>query len=332
MTAGTNASTSTKQQVLAMLEEQRGCSISGELLATQLQLSRNAIWKAIKDLQKDGHRITAAPNRGYCLCDDSDVLSVQGILPHLTPVVPPAAIFVHDQLESTNKTAKEMAIAGAAHGTLVIAQQQTAGKGRYGRDFHSPAQGGIYFSLILDPRQLPFDTPTLVTAFTAVCVCTAIEALTTKTPQIKWVNDLFLDGKKMCGILTEAVMDFESGTTAWIVVGIGINFSDDGSTSARDLPATAGFVFDAEKPLTTRNRLIAEIVNRLLSADISEKEVLAQYKQRMFLLGQRVRVTRSDEQFEALVLDIDDSGQLVIRTDDGQQLTLSAGEISIRAH
>jgi len=256
---------SSKKYVLALLESKRNQSISGEYIAEQLNVSRNAIWKAIRELRNDGYKIRAVTNKGYCLCEDNDILSVEGMLPYLSQEKISERIFIYDCLESTNKTAKEMAISEAEHGTVVIADSQTAGKGRYGRSFHSPPNHGLYMSLIIKPNQYRFSTPTLITAFSAVTVCEAIEAISDKRPKIKWVNDIFLNGKKICGISAEAITDFESGNTQWIVVGIGVNYSTLATDFPEELRHIAGSVFGLDTPPTTRNHLAAEILNRFLT-------------------------------------------------------------------
>ena len=191
-------------------------------------------------------------------------------------------------------------------------------------------------SIVLDPKQLSFTAPTLITSFVALCVCEALEAVTQKEPQIKWVNDIFLNEKKICGISTEASMDFESGSTAWIVVGIGINVKPAKEGFPQDGRNTVGALFEgaaSEAAGITRNHLIAEIMNRILfSAERpSEAEMLENYRHRMFLLGQQVLITRGEQQFEALAADIDDSGQLIIENADGKREALSSGEISIKS-
>jgi BirA family biotin operon repressor/biotin-[acetyl-CoA-carboxylase] ligase len=228
-----------------------------------------------------------------------------------------ASVKVYDSLESTNTTAKELAISGAAHGTVVVAESQTDGKGRYGRGFESPKGSGIYMSIVLRPQDFG-GKPVLVTSYAAVTVCEAIESLTDKSPTIKWVNDVFIDGKKICGILTEAVSDFESGGVQWVVVGIGINF-----TANENLPEVAGAVFE-DSPCITRNRLIAEVVNRMLSfngtCDISE------YRKRLMWVGERVTATGHGE---VVIVGVDDEARLIVRKDDLQEVALCSGEVSV---
>jgi BirA family biotin operon repressor/biotin-[acetyl-CoA-carboxylase] ligase len=324
---------SSKKNILALLENRRDEYISGEYIAEQFNISRNAVGKAINEIKKDGYKINAVTNKGYCLCDDNDILSVQGMLPHLSQINTSEKIFVHDILESTNKTAKEKAISGAEHGTVIIANCQTAGKGRYGRAFYSPLNYGIYMSFILRPSQFYFSTPTLITAFAAVSVCEAIETISDKKPRIKWVNDIFIDKKKICGILTEAVMDFESGNTQWIVVGVGINFNKPPSIDfPEDLQQIAGAIFETDSLPTTRNCLCSEIINRIIHSEShDEKKILEEYRRRMYILGKKVSVTGGTETYEALALDIDDIGRLVVQKDNGEILPLSSGEIRVKA-
>ena len=184
----------TKERILALLEENRGTPLSGEVLAEELGVSRTAVWKAIKDLQKAGHAIAAAQNRGYTLDTDSEVLSEQGVRLFLRNKS--LNLVVAQELESTNLTAKQMAAAGAPHGTLVVADSQTAGRGRRGRSFASPPGTGLYLSMVLRSA-LPMQSAVLVTSAAAVAVCRAVERAAGKRLDIKWVNDLFYRGEKV---------------------------------------------------------------------------------------------------------------------------------------
>jgi BirA family biotin operon repressor/biotin-[acetyl-CoA-carboxylase] ligase len=324
---------SVKKYVLELLENKRGQNISGAHIAEQLNVTRNSVWKAVKELEKAGYRINAVTNKGYCLCDDNDILSVQGMLPFLSDRAVSNKIKIYDSLESTNKTAKELAISGAEHGTIVISDCQTVGKGRYNRNFFSMSGHGIYMSFILRPNQRHWiDVPTLVTSYAAVSVCRAIEKTTGKTPQIKWVNDIFIDGKKVCGILTEGVTDLESGNMQWIVVGIGINFISPDTGFPEDIKHIAGSVFSEDKPTITRNRLAAEVINLILDIENSSdsKTMLIEYKKRLMMIGKKIVVSRLNEpSFEAVAIDIDEEGRLIIRKGDGDVISLFSGEISI---
>jgi BirA family biotin operon repressor/biotin-[acetyl-CoA-carboxylase] ligase len=312
----------TKAKVLQYLENNRGLSISGEKIADSIGVSRNAVWKAVAQLKKDGYRIKAVNNRGYCLCNIQRDIITAAQIAHFSNNTDISRIKVYDTVESTNTAAKELAIAGAAHGTLIVSDCQTGGKGRYGREFISPRGSGIYMSMILRPSS--GNNPTLVTSYAAVAVCESIETLTAKSPKIKWVNDIFIDGKKVCGILNEAVTDFESGQVEWIVVGIGINF-----TACNNLPSHAGAIFEEDSPTTSRNNLIAEIAARMLNFD--GKCDIAAYRNRMMWLGERITVTGRGTAFDAQAVDVDDNGRLIVKKDNGQTETVCSGEVSIKS-
>ena len=320
---------STKTSVLALLESSRGQSLSGAHMAQRLNLSRNAVWKAVKELEKDGYVIQAVRNKGYMLLDDNDIVSVQGIEAFLPRNCGP--VYVYETLESTLKTGKEMAISGAGHGTVIVANGQTLGRGRFGRSFYSPSGLGIYMSFVLRPEKLAVESSSLVTAFAAVCVCEAIEALTGKSPGIKWVNDIILEGRKICGILTEAVMDLESGGVQWMVLGIGINFSAKAADFPEDLRQTAGSLFMDKKPDITRNRLIAEIAGRITPENpCSREEIIEKYRRRIIMLDRKIRVMGAGEEYEATAVDIDGNGGLMVRLENGEIRTLSSGEVSTK--
>ena len=323
---------STKNRILELLEQQRGKSISGEHLAEILSISRNAVWKAVKELQKDGYHIVAVTNKGYCLSDENDIVSIPGIRPFLSEKSQPYVkkIQTYKSLESTNKTAKEMAVAGAEHGTVIISDCQTMGRGRYSRKFFSPT-GGLYMSIILRPEELHFVNPTCITAFAAVSVCEAIESISEKTPKIKWVNDIFIDGKKVCGILTEAVTDFESGGLDWVVLGIGINVSIRTGDFPSDLQSLATSIYPDEKMSGVRNKLSAEIINRILGFDTSprETEIFEKYKKRLMMLGKEITVIQNQMEYKATAVDVDSVGHLIVKNENGEIVPLSSGEIRI---
>ena len=324
---------STKNRILELLEQQRGESISGEHLAGILSISRNAVWKAVKELQKEGYNIVAVTNKGYCLSEQNDIISIPGIKPFLSEKSQPYAnkIQVYKSLESTNKTAKEMAVAGAEHGTVIISDCQTMGRGRYSRNFFSPAGGGLYMSIVLRPEVLHFENPTSVTAFAAVSVCEAIESISKKTPKIKWVNDIFIDRKKVCGILTEAVTDFESGGLEWIVLGIGINVYIRAEDFPGDLQSLATSIYSEERMPGVRNKLSAEIINRILGFETSpsETEIFEKYKKRLMMLGKEITVNQNRMEYKATAIDVDSVGHLIVKNENGEIITLSTGEIRI---
>ncbi len=332
---------STRGNVLKALEENIGATVSGEELASRLNISRAAIWKAIQELRKEGYCIDAITNKGYCLAQDSDMLAVEGVPPPVKAQSMMGRIHLFKPLESTNLTAKKIALDGALPGTVVIAEEQTKGRGRMGRSFYSPPAGGIYMSFILEPR---FDVAksVLITTAASVAVCKAIEKVTGISCQIKWVNDVYMGSKKICGILTEAVTDFESGHIDYIVLGIGINYSICRTAFPKELSDIAGSLFeDSADNGLSRNRLIAEVINQVfeINEKLESREFIEDYKRRSFVLGKDIRIIPTAgldkernlaEGISAAAVDIDGDGGLVVRYQDGSVGTLNSGEISIR--
>ena len=190
-----------------MLEESRGEYISGEDIAKRLYCTRGAVWKAIKSLRDEGVRIDAVTNRGYCLEGSSDIVSESGIRRYLGNE---HEIFVLKTVGSTNAYLRELAQKGAAEGTLVVSSEQTRGQGRRGRTFFSPADTGLYLSVLLRP-EAAVNEAVKITSIAAVAVCAVLEKVCGVQPEIKWVNDIFVNGKKAAGILTEAAFDMENG-------------------------------------------------------------------------------------------------------------------------
>ena len=319
----------TKESVLALLEANRGHSLSGEEMARALCMSRAAVWKAVRALREDGHGIDAATNRGYALLPGSGVLSAAGICPYLTDARWADRVLVFPSVESTNKTAKELASGGAAHGTVIIADAQTAGRGRYGRTFYSPPGSGLYMSVLFRGAALRLPQPTLCTVAAAVAICRAVRSVTGQEAQIKWVNDILLGGRKVCGILTEASTSLESGCIDWLVIGIGINVHTDNFPN--DLSRTAASLRPGECG-GLRNRLAAALVNTFLSSDdwLHGAGVFAEYRAHLSMLGRTVTVLEAGGAYDALALDVDESGRLVVQKEDGERLTLSSGEISVK--
>lgn len=273
-----------KEKILTFLETNKDSYTSGETMAGSLGLSRNAVWKAINDLRKAGYQIDAISNKGYRLAQNNDIISKQGILSYINEgilSITSENIQIHDSLASTNKTAKELAISGTNHGTLIIARQQSYGKGRRDHSFFSP-EGGIYMSIILSPDKLPTLDKDVLTAYTGVSVCDAINELCSLNPRIKPVNDLFIEGKKICGILTESGSEFETGLVQWIVIGIGINFDSNINAFPKDLQDIVGSLYLPGQAQISKNQLIANIYERLLCWDnLNEDKIKAEYNDRL---------------------------------------------------
>ncbi|MEG2274318.1 MAG: biotin--[acetyl-CoA-carboxylase] ligase, partial [Clostridia bacterium] len=235
-----------KEKILKILEGNRDCVVSGQQLADQLGISRAAVWKAIKSLQGAGYVISAKTNGGYALQAVNDIVSRSAVEVCLGYSLKDAYFF--DEVDSTNNFALTLAQNGVAEGALVVATQQSNGKGRVGKSFVSP-KGGIYMSVVLRPN-CPLAEATLLTPMAAVAVAKAIRKLCNVDAKIKWVNDIYLDGKKICGILTQAVTDFENEHVAAVVVGIGINFDTPASAFDGELACKARSIFCAEQAKT----------------------------------------------------------------------------------
>ncbi|MDD3428572.1 MAG: biotin--[acetyl-CoA-carboxylase] ligase [Oscillospiraceae bacterium] len=324
-----------KEKVLAYLEANRGASVSGEELAVLFGVSRTAVWKAISALKAEGHLIDAGTNRGYTLALNSDVLTHSGILSYLSSPQDTYCIEVHQTIGSTNQYAKELAAKGAPHGTVIVAASQTQGRGRLGRCFTSPP-GGIYFSFLLRPA-LTAEKGLCFTTAACVGVCNAIEQTTGIIPAIKWVNDIYVNDKKVCGILTEAATNFETGTLEYVIVGIGVNFATPSAYFEGELAEIATSLYPDEPAPFSRNQIAAALIENVGKAlqQPESPHIMAAYKQKSFLPGRMVQVCSTsistDAGRTALVNSIDDAGRLLVTyQDDGSTAALSSGEVRLR--
>ncbi|MCF0123917.1 MAG: biotin--[acetyl-CoA-carboxylase] ligase [Ruminiclostridium sp.] len=320
---------SVKDRVLEALEANRGEYFSGETLAGQLQVSRNAVWKAISQLREGGYPIDALPNRGYCLQPDSAILSSQSIARYLT--VPGLTVEVRPTVTSTNLLLRQRAEEGSPEGLVLAAGTQTAGKGRRDHSFFSPPDSGLYMSLLLRPDMAAREALSLTTC-AAASVALAIEETAGVEAGIKWVNDVFCRGKKVCGILTEAALDLETGGLQYAIVGIGVNlFPPEGGFPAT-LPE-AGAVFDARpRGLEGRSQLAGRILDHFFSfyPRLTEKPFFEDYRKRSLVLGQPITILERGKTRPAVALDLEPDFSLRVRESDGSLNLLTSGEVSIR--
>ncbi len=250
----------------------------------------------------------------------SDELSLAGILRYLPEDFDRQRIQFFPLIDSTNTEAKRQATEGAPDGTVLVAAQQTAGRGRVGRSFYSPRFGGIYFSILLRPKLLMQDM-VRITACASIAVADAIFAVTGVYPQIKWVNDLYFSGKKVCGILTELV----SAPSHAVVVGVGVNCS---AVFPKELQEIAGNLPEVED---MKNRLAAELTMRLSSLEemIVKGDFLSKYRKHSMVIGQYVTLLQ-EEGSRYFAKGIGDNCELILEDENGQERRLSTGEISIR--
>ncbi len=320
-----------RERILEALMEAKGNFVSGEKLALRFGVSRAAVWKTVNALRKEAYEVEAVPKKGYRLAGN-DVLSPEGILSQLKTVFPFRPV-CRRVVTSTNTVLKEMAAAGAEEGTVLLAEEQTEGRGRLGRSFYSPFGSGLYMSILLMPEQLPSKAARLTT-MAACAAALAIEELTGRDVGIKWVNDLYMDGKKVCGILTEASMSLESGRLERAVVGIGVNLREPEGGFPPELRSIVGAVWGADCGETNlRNTLAARILDRFAEYYLhpDSDDCYLTYKQRSFLLGKEINILHPDGSHSpATALSVDRNYRLVVRLADGREALLNSGEVSVR--
>lgn len=317
------------ERMLELFDARRGEYLSGQSVADSLGVTRASVWKAVKELQESGYYIDAATRRGYRFAPENDVLSAAGVRAHLGAAASGMAVEVFDSVSSTNTLLRERAAAGAAEGTVLLASRQTAGRGRFGREFYSPAATGLYMSVLLRPAIAPGLAARITTA-AAVAMCRAIERCTHSRPQIKWVNDVFVGGRKVCGILTEAALGMESGVLEYAVLGAGVNVYRPAGGFPPDIAGIAGALLDAPCG-NVRAELAGVFLTELggLYPQLETGAFMEEYRRRSLVIGRRVSVRKREGALEATALDIDADCHLRVRYDDGQEETLSSGEISI---
>ena len=359
---------STKEKVLSMLASQAGAgqAVSGEALAAECGVSRAAIWKAINALREQGLQIEGTTNGGYQLKDDdifSDELFRQTFAANY-PEFSESHIECFKEIDSTNTYAKRILAecgnlrdssgtlteAGQKyHKAIFIAEKQTAGRGRLGRTFVSPEKTGIYISVIYAPKG-GITNPARLTACAAVAICRAIKNVVCKLPegtsiepQIKWINDIFVNGKKVCGVLAEGVANFESGMIEAAVVGMGINIKKNTTAFEGQLADVVGTLEDATSAKISRIDIAAEVAGQVLkifeedaSSEAAHKAIIKEYKEASFLIGRELTVYPliGDEKssYKAIATDIDDNAGLIVTLEDGSKRTLSSGEVSLKSN
>ncbi len=304
--------------------------ISGSALAEKLGVSRNAVWKAVKALESEGYIIESVTAKGYRLSKESNHLSEHLISSKLTASVLGKRIIVLDEVDSTNNYAKELTAKDKSNGTVIVADHQTAGKGRMGRSFVSPPGKGLYMSVILRPEFSLHIAP-LITSAVAVAVAEAIESVCDTDIQIKWVNDLYLNGKKICGILTEGSMDMEMRAMDIAVIGIGINvrsvegcFDEELSKRASSIEDETGFVLD-------RNALCAAVINHIDTYlnKIENRSYLREYRRRELLTGNEITANIGNETITGKAVGIDRNANLMVELENGIVRSLSSGEANL---
>ncbi len=310
-----------RDNIIFLLEKNKGQYVSGQEIAEKSNVSRSAVAKCISALKKDGYSINSVNNLGHCLDADCDILSEQGIHAHLDNE---AEVIVFDLIDSTNNEAKRICANESNKDFIIAANGQTNGRGRRGKVFYSPALNGLYFSLVLHP-DIELKDATGITAAAAVAVAQTIIETTKKDPKIKWVNDIFIENKKVCGILTEAVTDFETMNVQSVIVGIGVNLTTEiFPDEIKEIADSVGKI--------DRCEFIASVFAKIkaLCEKLPDRSFMDDYRKLSLVIGKKVHFIQNGVSYIATAKDILNDGCLLVETEDGNEILLNSGEISIK--
>ncbi|MCR5595330.1 MAG: biotin--[acetyl-CoA-carboxylase] ligase [Lachnospiraceae bacterium] len=323
-----------KSTLLTLLRESESY-VSGQEISKLLGVSRSAVWKVIKQLREDGYDIEAVSNRGYRLKDTPDNMSKDEILSRLQTVKMGRDLYYFDETDSTNVRIRVLADEGASDGALAVSDMQTSGRGRRGRGWISPAGMNIYMSLLLEPKLSPSDAP-MITLIMALAVSRGIMDLVENVEaKIKWPNDIVINGKKVCGILTEMML--EADYIRNVIVGVGINVNqDDRSLFAPEISESATSIRLENGHAVDRSELIARIMYHfeknydtfLEAGDLSPFK--KEYEKSLVSMDKEVRVLDPKGEYTGISRGIDDKGELIVETAEGERMNVYAGEVSVR--
>lgn len=318
-----------RQQVLSRLREASPCFLSGEALAQQEGVTRAAVWKAISQLRKSGYRIAGTPRKGYRLLEPPDLLYPQEVNPLLrTTWLGRGPFHYFRETGSTNDQAKLLAWRGCPDGTIVVAEAQSAGRGRLGRTWLSPPGTGLYFSLVLRPRVTPAVAPR-VTLLAGVALCRAIRHTAGVKAEIKWPNDILVGSKKLAGILTE--MEAETEAIHHLILGIGVNVNMQACELAPALEATSLYLETGKRH--SRPELMARILLELESLwEVFQKEGFSKIRDMWMELSATVGRLVGIERWDGGVImgkaeEIDQEGALLVADGEGQLHRIAYGEV-----
>ncbi|PKM81393.1 MAG: biotin--[acetyl-CoA-carboxylase] ligase [Firmicutes bacterium HGW-Firmicutes-14] len=321
-----------KGDIILLLKKRYPEYVSGEEISSLLGVSRTAVWKHIRGLRDQGYRIESRSKVGYRLLESPDRLYEHELSGLLRTELIGKKIVYCESVDSTNNLARTLAQEGSPDGTVVIAEEQTGGRGRMGRSWYSPPGQGIWFTLILRPPVNPADAAK-ITMVSAVAAARGIREYTGLAAGIKWPNDILLSGRKAVGILTE--MNAEIDRVNYLVVGIGININvDRGQVSSELAAALASLEEEAGRHLS-RIELLAAILNDLDRLyrefiDGNFSQILIEWRKMSVTLGKLVKVTSLHDTDEGLAFDVDEEGALLLRKKDGSVRRILAGDVSLR--
>ncbi len=320
------------EKILSILRNNTDSYVSGEELCKTAGISRAAIWKHIEKLRGEGYDIEALPHLGYRLVGIPDSLIASEIKWKLKTKVIGKNIMSYKKVDSTNDVVYDLAENGIGEGAVAVSEEQTKGKGRHGRQWLSPPHGGVYFSCVLRPEIAPTEIAK-ITLLAAVAVARSIRDVTGASAMIKWPNDILVNDKKVCGILTE--MKAEQDAVDFVVVGIGINVN----TPLKYLPKGASSLIAeiggrAGEEKLSRIEVVRNVLEKLEEEYLKLKKhgfkpIIEDWKHFSAMIGSRVKVTLPNRTFEGLVHNLDSSGELVIRRDTGVLEKISSGDVVI---
>lgn len=317
-------------RILELLRRQEGF-LSGEDIGRELSITRAAVWKGIKKLREEGYEIEAVTNRGYRLTNPETMYNKRELEQGLKTKTMGQTIYFYEETDTTNNRARELALEGAPEGTLVVAEKQTAGRGRRGKVWESPLGTGIWMSLVLRPQIAPAEASVL-TLLCGLATAEAIEAETGLSAGIKWPNDILINGKKAVGILTE--MDCEMSEVHFVIPGIGINVNT--ASFPLEIADIATSLYLECGKTVSRRRLVHKVLERLeehyetFLRTGSFAAMLEDYRKHCITLGKEVHVL-GREPFFAEALNITPEGELLVRrADNGKEEVVFSGEVSIR--
>lgn len=319
-----------RNKILEKLYNNRDSYISGQRLAAQLGVSRTAIWKHINILKKEGYNIETSQGRGYKILQAEDRLLPKEIEMGLRSKTIGRPIIYFDSIESTNTYAKQE-IKNLANGTIVISEEQLEGKGRRGRGWNSPKGTGLWLSLVLKP-EIPPREGIKMTQVAAAAVCKSIRKITGLDALIKWPNDIVVNGRKVCGILTE--MAGELNQVSYIIIGIGINVNMDSFPGEIEKKATSLYIEGRRK--FDRRKLLVHILEEFeilydsYMENLDLKESLYIVRKYSALLGKSIRLVQARQEELVKAIDINEEGLLLVELEDGRKKLVSSGEVSIR--
>lgn len=321
-----------KEQIISLLKKNKNEFISGEDISSVLGVSRAAVWKYMKAIKEDGYNIESVSRKGYKLISSPDLLTFEEISPYLNTYYIGKQINYFNSIDSTNNEAKKLAASGCSEGTVIISEEQTMGRGRLGRNWVSPKFKGIWMSIVLRPDIDPVNVAK-ITQIGAAAVLKAIKEYGIDA-YIKWPNDIVLNNKKVCGILTE--MSGEINNVNYVVIGIGINVNIDKEDLPKEVKEVATSLKIEEGRNIKRKTLVASVLNNLeelYDEFVKNEDIKTSIdicRENSILIGKTIRIINRSSVIVAEAIDLSDDGKLIVKYEDGSIHEVISGEVSVR--